>query len=349
MLRSLRYVTPYFLYVLAYLAFTKEGFYCWLPLIYLFFLIPIVELLIAPDESNLTEEEEHKAKATLLFDLVLWLTVPLQIGALYLFLTTLDQSRPLLDTLGRVIAMGLLCGTFGINAAHELGHRVSKFEQFLAKILLLTSLYMHFFIEHNKGHHKHVATPEDPSTAFYKQHLYAFWIQTFVGTQKKAWQIAIEEAKKKGLPGFLNEMALFQLIQFSLIGAVYFIFGSYVLVCFLVAAFIGAALLETVNYIEHYGLQRDFAKTTYERVKPAHSWNSNHIMGRLTLFELSRHSDHHYLASRKYQILRHMDDAPQMPTGYPGMILLALFPPIWFKVMHKQMKKYAITPYLTPE
>ena len=113
MLRSLRYITPYFLYVLAYLAFTKEGFYCWLPLIYLFFLIPIVELLIAPDESNLTEEEEHKAKATLLFDLVLWLTVPLQIGALYLFLTTLDQSRPLLDTLGRVIAMGYCVGPSG--------------------------------------------------------------------------------------------------------------------------------------------------------------------------------------------------------------------------------------------
>ena len=104
------------------------------------------------------------------------------------------------------------------------------------------------------------------------------------------------------------------------------------------------ALLETVNYIEHYGLQRDFAKTTFERVKPAHSWNSNHLMGRLTLFELSRHSDHHYLASRKYQILRHMEDAPQMPTGYPGMILLALFPPIWFKVMHRQMDRFGITP-----
>jgi alkane 1-monooxygenase len=217
---------------------------------------------------------------------------------------------------------------------------VNKFEQFLAKILLLTSLYMHFFIEHNKGHHKHVATPEDPSTAFYKQHLYAFWIQTFIGTQKKAWQIATSEAKGS----IFNEMALFQLIQFALVGLIYYFFGGFVLVCFLVAAFIGAALLETVNYIEHYGLQRDFAKTTFERVKPAHSWNSNHLMGRLTLFELSRHSDHHYLASRKYQILRHMEDAPQMPTGYPGMILLALFPPIWFKVMHRQMDRFGITP-----
>jgi alkane 1-monooxygenase len=225
MLRSLRYVTPYFLYVLAYLAFTKAGIYCWLPLVYLFFFIPIVELLISPDESNLTEEEEHKAKSTIFFDLVLWLTVPLQIAALYLFLTTLDQSRPLLDTLGRVMAMGLLCGTFGINAAHELGHRISKLEQFFAKTLLLTSLYMHFFIEHNKGHHKHVATSEDPSTAFYNQNLYAFWIQTFVGTQKKAWQIARKEAGHS----LFNEMAMFQLIQFTSVGVVYYFFGGFVL------------------------------------------------------------------------------------------------------------------------
>lgn len=340
MLRPLRYISPYFLYVLAFLSFAKTGIFCWIPLIYLFFLIPLVELLIKPDSENLTETQEAEDKVNPIFDFVLWLTVPLQIGALYLFLTSLDASLPFLDTAGRVVAMGLLCGTFGINAAHELGHRVNQFEQFLAKVLLLTSLYMHFFIEHNKGHHKHVATPEDPSTAFYKQHLYAFWIQTFVGTQQKAWQIAKAESKSP----IFNEMALFQLIQFSLVGLILYFFGGFVTVCFLVAAFIGAALLETVNYIEHYGLQRDFAKTTYERVRPAHSWNSNHVMGRLTLFELSRHSDHHYLASRKYQILRHMEEAPQMPTGYPGMILLALFPPIWFRVMHRQMKKFGIIP-----
>jgi alkane 1-monooxygenase len=340
MMRPLRYLTPYFLFILAFLAFTKTGLYCWGPLAYLFFLVPICELFIAPNSDNLSEEQEQAAKSNLLFDFVLWLTVPMQLGAFYLFLTSLNQGLSIFDMAGRVVTMGLLCGTFGINAAHELGHRVNKFEQFLAKILLLTSLYMHFFIEHNKGHHRHVATSEDPSTAFYKQNLYAFWIQTFVGTQRKAWQIAISESKNK----VFNEMALFQLIQFTLLGLIYYFFGGFVLACFLVAAFIGAALLETVNYIEHYGLQRKHAKTSYERVKPAHSWNSNHALGRLTLFELSRHSDHHYLASRKYQILRHMDDAPQMPTGYPGMILLALIPPLWFKVMHKQMKVYAIEP-----
>ena len=135
MLRPLRYIIPYFLYVLAYLAFTKTGFYCWIPLIYLFFLIPLVELLIKPDEKNLSEEEEKVAKSNPIFDYLLWLTVPLQLAALYVFLTSVDVSAPVADTAGRVVAMGLLCGTFGINAAHELGHRVNKMEQFFAKIL----------------------------------------------------------------------------------------------------------------------------------------------------------------------------------------------------------------------
>jgi alkane 1-monooxygenase len=239
--------------------------------------------------------------------------------------------------------MGLLCGAFGINVAHELGHRVNKFEQFLAKMLLLTSLYMHFFIEHNKGHHKHVATASDPSTAKYNQSLYAFWPQTLMGTYKSAWKIAKEELEKKGKSWFSinNEMLLFQLIQVAFVLGIYLIFGLSVALFFLIAALLGVLLLETVNYIEHYGLTRNETENhQFERVQPHHSWNSNHIIGRLMLFELSRHSDHHYLASRKYQVLRSFDNAPQMPTGYPGMILLSLAPPIWFKVMNNQMKKY---------
>jgi alkane 1-monooxygenase len=239
--------------------------------------------------------------------------------------------------------MGLLCGTFGINVAHELGHRVNKLEQFLAKALLLTSLYMHFFIEHNKGHHKHVATASDPSTAKYNQSLYAFWPQTLIGTYKSAWKIANEELSKKGHAWFSlkNEMLLFQIIQLLLLLGIFSLFGLSTTLLFMVAALMGGLLLESVNYIEHYGLTRnETGDHQFERVQPHHSWNSNHIIGRLMLFELSRHSDHHYLASRKYQILRSYDNAPQMPTGYPGMILLSLVPPLWFKVMNNQMKKY---------
>jgi alkane 1-monooxygenase len=310
-------------------------------------MVPLVELFIAPNHVNLDAAEEQLAKANKGYDFILWCTIPFQYFLLYTFLTHIGSSQSNLDTLGSIIGMGLLCGAFGINVAHELGHRTNKFEQFLAKSLLLTSLYMHFFIEHNKGHHKHVATPDDPSTAKFKQTVYAFWVQTFIGTYLSAWHIAIEDAKKKQrfMPIVFNEMMLFQFIQIGLLLLIFINFGFIITAYFILAALIGAILLETVNYIEHYGLQREKgAGALFERVQPHHSWNSNHIIGRLMLFELSRHSDHHYMASRKYQVLRNMDEAPQMPTGYPGMIILSLFPPLWFKIMHQQMRKYSLLP-----
>ncbi len=344
-IKSFKYTTPFVLFIVSYLAFNNTGILCWVPLLYVFFFIPILELFIAPNPRNLDAIEEQLAKSNKLYDVIIWMTVPLQYLLLFVFLVNFKQDLSVADIAGRIVAMGLLCGTFGINAAHELGHRTNIFEQLLAKLLLLTSLYMHFFIEHNKGHHKNVATPNDPSTAKYKQNVYAFWMQTFIGTYMSAWEIAVEEAEKKKriLPQLNNEMFLFQLIQLLFISIIIYFFGFTIMLYFIAASIMGATLLETVNYIEHYGLSREKGVgELYERVKPHHSWNSNHVIGRLMLFELSRHSDHHYLASRKYQILRNMEEAPQMPTGYPGMIVLSLFPPIWFSIMHKQMKKYSL-------
>jgi len=341
---AFKYITPFILYVLSLLAFQGEGWICYTPLLYTFFAVPLLELFIKASPANLDEVEESLAKQNKLYDFILYAAVIMQYYSLWIFLNSLqDHSISTATIVGRVISMGLLCGAFGINVAHELGHRVNKMEQAFAKMLLLTSLYMHFFIEHNKGHHKHVATASDPSTAKYNQSLYAFWQQTLIGTYKSAWKIANEEAVKKGHNGFTlrNEMLLFQMIQLLLLVGIFSLFGFTTTLLFIVAALMGGLLLESVNYIEHYGLTRnETSDHQFERVQPHHSWNSNHIIGRLMLFELSRHSDHHYLASRKYQILRSYDNAPQMPTGYPGMILLSLVPPLWFKVMNNQMKKY---------
>ena len=248
----------------------------------------------------------------------------------------------LVDTAGRIWVMGLLCGVFGINVGHELGHRVNAFEQTLAKALLLTSLYMHFFTEHNKGHHKRVATPDDPSSARYGEMIYTFYFRTILFSYLSAWHIANDELKKKGSPviSLKNEMIQFHLIQAMFVGFIFWQFGALITLYFLASAGIGILLLETVNYIEHYGLQRkSTGEGKYERAMPEHSWNSDHVIGRLMLFELSRHSDHHYMASRKYQVLRHHDHSPQMPTGYPGMMLLSLVPPLWFRVMNQKIKK----------
>jgi len=344
--KSFKYLTPFILYLLALIAFKENGLACWYTLLYTFFMIPFIELFVKADPKNLDEVEEALAKKNRGYDFVLYAAVVLQYYSLWIFFHAVQEvNLSNWDLAGRIVSMGLLCGAFGINVAHELGHRVNKFEQLLAKMLLLTSLYMHFFIEHNKGHHKHVATQADPSTAKYNQSVYAFWPQTLIGTYRSAWKIANEECTKKGKSWFSsnNEMLLFQFIQVSFLFGIYFVFGFPVVLCFLIAALMGVLLLETVNYIEHYGLTRNATgDDQFERVQPHHSWNSNHIIGRLMLFELSRHSDHHYLASRKYQVLRSFDHAPQMPTGYPGMILLSLAPPIWFKVMNQQMKKYQL-------
>lgn len=347
-IRAFKYLTPFVMYLLGMLAFTHTGIHCWWILFFSFGFLPLAELLIRPDASNLSEAEEELAKKNILYDLLLYLAVPAQYFSLWLFLSGIsDTSLTSWDITGRIAAMGILCGTFGINVAHELGHRVNPFEQFLAKSLLLTSLYMQFYIEHNRGHHKHVATPGDPSSAKYRQSVYAFWWQTVTGTWMSAWRIAIREAEKqhRRFPFFNNEMFFFQLLQVLLVIAIYYFFGLNTMLCFLAAAIMGGLLLETVQYIEHYGLSRNKKEEgMYERVKPQHSWNSNHVFGRLMLFELSRHSDHHYLASRKYQILRNLDEAPQMPTGYPGMIILSLLPPVFFRIMDKQMQKYGVLP-----
>jgi alkane 1-monooxygenase len=342
-IRAFKYASPFIVYIGAFHAFAVTGWQVWLPLIYAWIIIPLTELLLKPDSRNMNATEEELAKADKRYDVLLYLVVVLQYAALYKFLYAMSHdTMTWTDIVGRIWVMGLLCGTFGINAGHELGHRVNIFEQTLAKMLLLTSLYMHFYIEHNKGHHKRVATPEDPSSARYGEWVYTFYFRSIIFSCFSAWNIANNEVRKKRKPVFslYNEMVQFTIIQIAFIALIFLGVGWLTTLYYLAAAFIGILLLETVNYIEHYGLQRkSLSEGKYKRAMPAHSWNSDHVIGRLMLFELSRHSDHHYLASRKYQVLRHHDDSPQMPTGYPGMMILSLVPPVWFYVMNRRIKK----------
>lgn len=342
--RHLKFLLPFSLFVLAYLAFTQRGWLIASPVIYAFGFIPLLELLIPLSKENMTEAEEKIAKDDRIYDWWLYIIVPLQYAALVFFLFSLqEEGLPTWEKWGRIVAMGLLCGAFGINVGHELGHRRFLYERTLAKALLLTSLYMHFYIEHNKGHHKNVSTKEDPSSARKWEPIYLFYFRTVIFGYLSAWKIAADDQKRKGKPvlHFSNQMIQFQLLQIIFLAAIYFFFGKDITLSFMASACIGFLLLETVNYIEHYGLQRKKTAEGYERAMPEHSWNSSHILGRLMLFELSRHSDHHYLASRKYQVLRHHEDAPQMPTGYPGMMILSLIPPLWFSVMHKRMERFS--------
>lgn len=309
-----------------------------------FVMVPLVELISKGTGENFTAEEEEKALNNPLYDIVVYSVVPLQLAVLTYYLWTVSSGT--MDTLsfvGATLSMGISCGTFGINVGHELGHRKTWYEQWMAKTLLFTSMYMHFFIEHNRGHHKRVATEEDPATARYGETVFAFWLRSMTMGYISAWKIENLRLSKKNKNWFSlgNEMLQLQLIQIVGWVTVFFVLSPLALVAWFVVSLMGILLLETVNYLEHYGLtrkQKDNGR--YERVLPIHSWNSNHSLGRLLLFEVTRHSDHHAHSNRRYQILRHFEESPQLPTGYPGMILLALCPPLWFSVMHPHIEQY---------
>jgi alkane 1-monooxygenase len=232
-----------------------------------------------------------------------------------------------------------MAGACGINVAHELGHRDNKWEQRLAQLMLLPSLYQHFFVEHNRGHHKNVATDQDPASARLGENLYRFWVRSIVGGWRSAWALEKERLAKLGEPSrtWANLMWRFSAAQAAWLLAVWAWSGWETVLAALAVALVSVLLLESVNYIEHYGLRRQLLPSGRpEPVSPLHSWNSDHEIGRIFLYELTRHSDHHFKSTRKYQILRHMDESPQLPFGYPMSIVLALFPPVWFRVMDKR-------------
>lgn len=336
-MRAFRYAIAFVGPVLAVIGLLSHGPLCWALPLYAFVLIPLIELLIAPAHDRISEVEEAAAAADPLYDALLIAFVPVQWAVLVLFLFCAKAAQfPSWDLAGHVATMGLMCGVYGINIAHELGHRATRWERNLARTLLLSSLYMHFIIEHNRGHHRRVGTPEDPASARFGESIYLFWPRTIVFSFLSAWRIEGDRLRGKALPpfGLRNEMIRALLIEAALLVLITVVFGGKSLLCFMAAAFIGILLLETVNYIEHYGLGRAVnERGVHGRVQHVHSWNSDHLIGRCMLFELTRHSDHHYMASRKYQVLRSVPESPELPTGYPGMMILSLVPPLWFRVV----------------
>lgn len=342
-LNAFKYSLAYIIPLLVGIAFVSENWlWCWMPLIFSFGVIPTVELVVKPNPNNLSLAEKELTKDNKLYDWLLYLTVPMQYGFLVWFLFSINNAEAGYVFWGRSISFGLLCGILGINVAHELGHRRKRTERIMAKALLLTSLYSHFYIEHNYGHHKNVATREDAASARRNEPLYFFWIRSIIFSYIDAWSIQIK-LLRKSRSTFLsiqNEMLIYTLLTIIGLSFIYFGFGWSGIFGFVIAAALGILLLETVNYIEHYGLQREkLSDTRYEKATPQHSWNSNHILGRIMLFELTRHSDHHANPYKKYQALEHHDESPQLPTGYPGMMLLSMLPPIFFWVVNPTIKR----------
>ncbi len=242
------------------------------------------------------------------------------------------------SNVGLALTIGTI-GGLGINAAHELGHKRESIERWLSKIALAQTFYGHFFIEHNRGHHVRVATPDDPASSRLGESFYRFWPRTVVGSLRSAIEIEGKRLCRTGSSFWTikNDLINAWLMSVALFVALIIVFGWVVAPYLLLQAVVGFSLLEVVNFLEHYGLARQPKDDgRYERCAPAHSWNNN-VASNVFLYHLQRHSDHHAHPTRRYQALRSFDEAPILPTGYAGMIVLALFPPLWRRVMDKRV------------
>ena len=338
-MRKIKYLAAYLIPFSTLLALILPGLWTYSTVFFAFGIIPGIELFSKGNNRNLSEVEESKESANKFYDILLYLNIPIQFALVLLFCLQLESfQNSNFELVGMVLSLGISIGSIGINVAHELGHRPEKYHHILAIIQLVPGHYTHFFIEHNKGHHKHVATPEDPATARLGENIYAFWLRSSIGSYLNAWKIEIRS--NGGLLSPKNKMIWLSLLQITYLLTVFAFFGAWITAMVIITGIVGFLLLESVNYIEHYGLVRaQLPNGRYETVKVKHSWNSNHSLGRIVLYELTRHSAHHYRSTIKYQVLKHYDESPQLPYGYPGSILLALVPPLWFYLINPKVPK----------
>lgn len=311
---------------------------------FVFAVIPFIDMIIGKDTTNPPEASEQALAAQKSYRIITWFCTPLQLFIIgWGFYVIATHKVTTWELIGLSISTGTCSGIMGINVSHELAHRVNnRMEPFLSKLMLWSVLYLHWGLEHVVGHHRNVATPLDSATARLGESFYTFLPRTIFGTFNTAWEFEANRMKKADLPAWSmqNRVALFLLFQFILILTVAVLFGFRGLVFFLLQSFVAICLLEVVNYIEHYGLLRKkIDDERYETVKPWHSWNSSNWLTNRFLFNLQRHSDHHYKPGRRYQILRHFEKSPQLPTGYAGMIVLAVFPFLWRSIMDPKVKE----------
>ena len=331
----------------ALLAFVWSGHWWWLffapAFVHLF--MPLLDLVFGEDFSNPPESAVQQLEQDRFYRALVWAYVPFQLaGTAYGAWLASTQHLPWYAFIGLVLSVGSFNG-IGIATAHELGHKKETLDRWLAKIALAPTLYGHFYVEHNRGHHRRVATPEDPASARMGESFWAFLPGTVLGSLRSAWELERERltglGKSVWSAGNDNLQAWAMSIVFY--GALLAWLGWPVLFFLVAQGLYGASMLEVVNYVEHYGLlrQKD-ACGRYVRCQPEHSWNSNHIVGNILLYHLQRHSDHHAHPARRYQALRHFEQAPQLPAGYATMITAAYFPPIWYALMdHRVVAHYA--------
>ncbi|MGV0815979.1 alkane 1-monooxygenase [Mycolicibacterium boenickei] len=329
----------------------------WIGPILLYVLLPILDLRFGPDGENPPDEVMEQLENDKYYRYCTYIYIPFQYASVifgaYLF-TAKDLSWLGFEgglawwaKLGVALSVGVLGGV-GINTAHEMGHKRENLERWLAKITLAQTFYGHFYIEHNRGHHVRVATPEDPASSRFGETFWEFLPRTVWGALKSSVELEAQRIRRLGRSPWdprtylKNDVLNAWLMSLVFFGILIAVFGPALIPFIVIQAIYGFSLLESVNYLEHYGLLRQkTANGRYERCAPVHSWNSDHIVTNLFLYHLQRHSDHHANPTRRYQTLRSIDGAPNLPSGYASLIGLTYLPPLWRKVMdHRVLEHY---------
>lgn len=356
-LQKLKFFYAFEVLALVVIGFYLGGWWNFLAIGFAFLLLPLIDQYVGINTANVDREEVQSVGNAFYYRFVtyVWVYAQLAILGWGAFVVANGYLTTWFEWTGFLIGFSLVTGGIGITVAHELGHKKSKLERFYSKLLLMTVCYMHFYIEHNRGHHVQVATPEDPATARKDENFFAFWIRSVFVGYAHAWKLEKERLAKKGLPAwhYRNEMIWFAILPIMFCAALTFAFSPFgtinwnIPIFFFTQSVLAFTLLELVNYVEHYGIVRklnDLGK--YERVNPLHSWNSSHMISNFFLFQLQRHSDHHANAIKRYQVLDHYDESPQLPFGYPTMILIALVPPLWFAMMNPRLEEWSHKIYM---
>jgi alkane 1-monooxygenase len=309
-----------------------------------FGIFPLLDLAVGLDARNPPESVIKALEQDRYYRWCTYAYIPVQYaGLIFACWEWSYGDLSVIESIGLALTVAMVSG-IAINTAHELGHKRASLERWLSKVALAQSGYGHFFIEHNRGHHVRVATPEDPASSRLGESFYRFWPRTVAGSLRSAWEL--ERARLGRLESSMwtprNDILSAWAMTVVLFGALVAVFGVVVLPYLVIQAVLGFSLLEVVNYLEHYGLLRQRREDgRYERTQPEHSWNSNNTASNVLLYHLQRHSDHHANPVRRYQALRHVEQAPQLPTGYAGMILVAAFPPLWRRIMdHRVLDHY---------
>lgn len=357
LLRKIGFFSAFIIPALVIVGFYAGGWWNFAALAFVFALVPLADYTLGIDKTNVPADQATVVGEEFYYRFVTYVWTFVQfafVGWASYSLATASMSTP--AWLGFVIGTALVTGGIGITVAHELGHKKSRLERFYSQALLMTVCYMHFYIEHNRGHHVYVATPEDPATARKGENFYAFWVRSVFGGWKHACKLEVDRLNRLGkragsLSNPLIAYAVLPLLFCAVLtAAVSLPLGEIawaVPIFFFAQSVLAFTLLELVNYVEHYGILRKQTTTgRYERVNALHSWNASHLISNFFLFQLQRHSDHHANAIKRYQVLDHYDESPQLPFGYPTMILLALVPPAWFAVMDNRLKDWEEKVYL---